>query len=72
MDIDTQNAIDTLKALKSSIDGGIIGKQAQSDAISVAIDQLSGTLLPQLDELKQVKVQNGLLQAELDALRNPQ
>jgi hypothetical protein len=43
--MDTKEAVDTLKALSTTIENSITGLSSQRDAIAIAISQLSGTLV---------------------------
>lgn len=49
--MDTNTAISTLLSMQATLQSNITGFQAQSDAITVALGILQGTLTTQLDSL---------------------
>lgn len=67
--MDTQSAVQTLQAIKATIQGNLSGLQSQSEALDVAIAVLLGTLETQAAALE-AKYQNTIddLTSERDLL----
>lgn len=64
--MDTQQAIDTLIALKATIDSNAAGLSAQSDALGISISQLQGTLETQIADKDQEIAAAVATQADTD------
>lgn len=62
--MDTETAIQVLQALQVTLTDEVKGSQAKLDAITLAIQQLQGTLVTQIDADQAIIAQK---QAEIDA-----